>query len=318
VKVALGTYQGDATDDRNITIPNWGSTTPNLLLIWALPLSFNGVMAYSVMPANNTTQLQGEGLFGNAIQAFQAGGFQIGDGAGTNSGNQRYYYLALGGAPTTDFNVLSYVGDGLDLKAVTGAGFAPDMAIIIPSDTSALTWSSTSHTVNTSNSFEGGVGAELIKSFGVDGIVLGPGPSAVNTNGLTYYVAFLKKTAGVFNILSYAGNGVSDRVISGAGFKPDAVLIESTGVGNVAVRYFHFTSTASVVLNTSGSVTDGIRWLENDGFKVGTNSAVNDGALSYIAPVFGATVPLLTLDGAPVRGAVVMAARAGRHQRQVP
>lgn len=319
MRVAVGTYLGDGADDRSIAIPYWGSTTPSALFVRG-----------EIQRARaRTSGMAGDFTLGfesmlpttNIIQALQAGGFQVGSATQANKAGTRYYYLALGGANTTDISLVSYVGDASNPRSITGAGFAPDMAIIWGAGSVGPVWSSTAHGSNITNEFDGCLGNGYILAFEADGIQIS-GNNQVNGNTQDFYVLFLKKVTGRFNLLAYTGNGTS-KSVSGAGFRPDFAYTEIATAANFdgpgQVRFYHQVAPSSCTLYDGDSpFTDSITALETDGFRVGARVGANENGISYVAPVFKASVPIVGLDGRVVSGGFVSAHRPMRHMRQVP
>jgi len=98
---------------------------------------------------------------------------------------------------------------------------------------------------------------------------------AAATTGVTYYYVAWNQVAGKTSVGSYVGNGVDNRSISGVGFQPRFVIVQSANDG-----YDPFQRSVSMVGDASVSfrnalTTNRIQALEADGFQVGTYTAVN-------------------------------------------
>jgi hypothetical protein len=101
------------------------------------------------------------------------------------------------------------------------------------------------------------------------------GSTYVNSSGVTYYYVAWNQVAGKTSVGSYVGNGVDNRSISGVGFQPRFVIVQSANDG-----YDPFQRSVSMVGDASVSfrnalTTNRIQALEADGFQVGTYTAVN-------------------------------------------
>lgn len=64
--------------------------------------------------------------FTTGITGWLNGGFTVGTHATVNSAGITYYYAAFKDNGAGDIKIGSYIGNGLDNRAVTGVGFQPD------------------------------------------------------------------------------------------------------------------------------------------------------------------------------------------------
>ncbi|MFO0817271.1 MAG: cadherin domain-containing protein [Pirellulales bacterium] len=89
---------------------------------------------------------------------------------------------------------------------------------------------------------------------------------------------------------SYTGNGLDNRVISGLGFRPEAIIVIP---GNSTQSGVLRTSTmagdaAKRMTGSSGLVANLIQSLDGDGFTIGNDNAVNSSGITYHWMAFGA------------------------------
>ena len=154
--------------------------------------------------------------------------------------------------PETQFNVVTYTGDGTDDKAITGVGFQPDM-VWIKSRSNAL-----SHNIydsvrgvskriqpNLTNAESSPISG--VKSFDADGFTLGNDTDDTNfTSGVTY-VAWCWKAGGTavsntdgsitsqvsvntdagFSVVSYTATNNSSNVGHGLSQAPELIIFKS-------------------------------------------------------------------------------------------
>jgi hypothetical protein len=285
VLVAYGTYVGDGVDNRSITGVGF---QPDIVIVHGHS-GYRAGISMSNLPADTTKPLSGNlnGL-ADAIQAFESDGFQIGTSAYANNAGVTYYYLAIK-TEAANCSLLSYVGNGVDNRSITGAGFAPDMVIILKlvNWVGGAVWHTTDWASDTSGPFDAvNNSADRIQAMEADGFQIGTS-GWVNTNGDTYYALCLKHQSNVFTTLQYAGNGADNRSITGAGFQPDGVLVKSYSTADQAYeRFLDEAGDDSMGLAAAAVYTDRIQAMEADGFQVGTAAEVNSAGVTYNAALW--------------------------------
>lgn len=81
---------------------------------------------------------------------------------------------------------------------------------------------------------------------------------------------------------SYVGNGAANRIITGAGFRPDAVIIKGDTAQLAVMRTATMTGDATKELAAStGLQTNRISSLDADGFTLGAHAEVNGSGITY-------------------------------------
>ncbi len=90
--ICVGTYTGNATDDRDINLCGWA---PDFLWIKA-NANRRSVWRNSVIAGDNTFPINGANPVTNRIQALNATGFQAGTNNEVNTNTTTYYYVAFG------------------------------------------------------------------------------------------------------------------------------------------------------------------------------------------------------------------------------
>lgn len=167
--------------------------------------------------------------------------------------------------PETQFNVVTYTGDGTSNNAITGVGFQPDFVWIKRRDAAQSHILSNSVNgagvalVSNVTSAEFSIPSEFL-SFDSDGFTVGYSTAITNNSG-SPYVAWCWKAGGTavsntdgsitsqvsanvdagFSIVSYTGNGATASVGHGLQQKPDFIITKSrNNVGNWFVQQYMY------------------------------------------------------------------------------
>jgi hypothetical protein len=117
--VAVGTYTGNGSDDRNITGLSFQP-------VWVITLG-DGQKDYyrpSTLTGDNAYSAEGTGADSDHIQSILSTGFQLGASSEVNESGRAYYYIAF--APTPLVANGTYTGNGSDSRNINGLGFDPD------------------------------------------------------------------------------------------------------------------------------------------------------------------------------------------------
>jgi hypothetical protein len=290
----VGSYTGNATDNRNITGVGF---VPNFVFVK------NANAATAAAGVFNITDSYGDysSFFTDTasavdhIQALQTDGFQVGASSNVNGSGNTIYYAAFGGAAnwsasgTFKMTTGSYVGTGSSFS-ITGLGFAPDLVIIKDSAanyavfrTRVMGGDSTAYFANAAANFTGGITA-----LGTDGFTIGTS-AIVNTAGNTYY---WEAFGGAFNPLTnsgsadfaigaYTGNGIDNRNIVRLPFQPNLVTVKRSGATAGAWRTSALSGDLSSFFAGTAETTNIIQALNSDGFQIGTAANVNSAANVY-------------------------------------
>jgi hypothetical protein len=136
-----------------------------------------------------------------------------------------------------------------------------------------------------------GVNTDTIPSLDADGFTAQVGADSqedMNASGVTYnYIAF-NQVAGKIKVGEYTGNGSDNRDITGVGFQPEYVLLQTYNGGDQVIqRSDQMTGDNSI--DFYGALTaNRIQSLLSDGFQVGNDARVNqsdtpDEMYAYVA-----------------------------------
>jgi hypothetical protein len=218
VNVKLGTYTGTGADNRSITGVGF---QPDFVLVKGG--ANRAVICTDTMDTGDAKCITGaNGMETDQIQALEADGFQVGTSARVNANTTVYYYLALRDDGNGDFCTFSYTGNGADDRNITNAAltFDPNLVIVLPDNTSDPTWRSTDFAAGSSITFDGSPQTNRIQALGTTNFQVGTDAS-VNENLTVMHAACFKNVANVCKVLTYTGDGLDDRTLTGAGFEPD-------------------------------------------------------------------------------------------------
>ena len=281
----IGSYTGNGSDDRNITGINF---QPDAVWVKRNGVSL-AVWLTSSMAADNSHYFSATAPTANRIQAVQPDGFQVGTDPEVNLSGQTYYYVAFKSVSGSSA-VGTYNGDGLDNRSIIGIGFKPDLVFLKQSNVaSAAVLRSNQSYGDECQIFTATANAiDHVQALENDGFQVGTN-ARVNGAGIAYYyLAFKGATgpslAGKFKMLSgsFVGNGTSQSFAS-VGFRPDMVMIKSdTNAGSAVFTTSQMAPNSTAYLGVAtASFADGIISLDDNGFSIGSNAAVNSLAITY-------------------------------------
>ncbi len=178
---------------------------------------------------------------------------------------------------TTQFNTLTWTGDGTSSRDITGAGFQPDLSFIKQRN-GTFSWvigNSTSgdnkFLVSSSNAAES-TDSTKFRTFVSDGIQVGS-HNGVNGNTNTYAAFNVKGNGGTevsntdgsitsnvqvnstngFSIVKYTGTGSAATVGHGLGSTPDLVISKNSNAGDWNVYHESFALNERIKLNSTGA-----------------------------------------------------------------
>lgn len=224
-QVDSGSYTGDGSASRPIVI----GFQPDAVFVKGVSgfVGWPTQMCTSSMASDQTKPMTGSlALQPDRIRSLDANGFTIGSDASVNQSGGSYWWVAF--KADADLKIGSYLGDGTNNRPVTGVGFQPAYLIVASESSDLAVHRSTSMTktfyFDVTAPFNGG-----INSLDIDGFTVG-NRATVNAAGITYHYLAWRKTAGKMNEGSYTGNSLDNRNITGVGFQPEWVIVQSSGI----------------------------------------------------------------------------------------
>ena len=191
----------------------------------------------------------------------------------------------------------SYVGDGVNGRAIAAIPFRPDVVLIASNElglgTERQAVIRTSTMIgNASRSIASNVStplADRIQSLDAFGFTVGhPSPelaadrqTCVNHTGVTYYWTAFQAADGEMQVGTYPGNGLDNHDVTGIGFQPDYVLVMSAdGASATWQRSSAMAGDLSLAIEGLNG-TNRIQLLQADGFQVGTDVDVNQNGTTF-------------------------------------
>lgn len=293
MRVATGTYTGDGADNRQITGVGF---TPDFVLVrgnstnntFAWARTFRGDAA-KILSSSNA-------FLTDRIQGGLPDGFVIGSSTNLNNSGTAYYYLALQQDPR-DCKVLTWIGDGTNNRQILGAGFQPDVVLVMAEGSGTPFWAFSSMAAG--ETFDGTAAAFATGNdlqFLTDGFRLDH--NGHNVAGLKYHALCLKATSGLCAVFTYTGNGVDDRSVGSVGFTPDFALVKGDNTSRAVLRFEDHPAGDSVEIGTVANAANKIQAFVSGGIQIGTDATVNTDTVEYQALVLadGQTASSLTLS----------------------
>lgn len=199
---AIGVYVGNAADDRNVS----GLPFSPSLLVQKRNGGFPGSFRTSEHVGDSSSGYINSADSANLIQSFNSSGFQIGSSSNVNSASSINRWFAFKSGD--NFKVGTYVGNGIDGRAISGVGIQPDLvwvknsganyAMMRPSN---LPGDSSQYMTNFANV------SNRIESIGPDGFTVGSAAD-VNSNLASHrYMAWRIPPTGSLGVNVVDGSG---------------------------------------------------------------------------------------------------------------
>jgi len=278
LRLATGSYTGDATDARAITAPNF---RPDVVIVKAATAQV-GVIRTSTMAGDASKPMSGAtALTADLVQSLDASGFTLGADARVNGSGVSYTWTAIK-ADGVALKVGSYSGTGV-AQSITNVGFGPSFVAVMGPNATAATLRMTGMT--RAFAFDTGTGSTTqITSLLSTGFSVGTN-AAVNTSGATYHYVAFDDVVGQSKVAMYTGNATAGRAITGTGFQPSYVLVRANDTATSRAgrhRPASLAGTSSQGFNATANVTTSITALQSTGFQVGTDASVNANSIAYM------------------------------------
>jgi len=176
----------------------------------------------------------------------------------------------------------SYTGNGSASRSITGVGYVPEYAAVLPAGAQRANHRFAGMTRGFQ--FDNDTGSTTrVTGLGADGFTIG-NSADVNTNGSTYHYITFNEVAGSVRSASYTGDNTTTRNLTGMGFQPDYAMIRANDTGTGRRGQHRPASQAdpnSLFYENQAAINTGIKSLLGDGFQVGNNTAVNANGTTY-------------------------------------
>jgi hypothetical protein len=276
IKMASGTYTGDATDNRAIAV----GFQPDFVMVKDTG-NTEGVARSSSMAGDVSKPMGSLTAFGaDHIQSLTATGFTIGTDNRVNRNNRTYHWVAFK-ANSQAMKVGTYNGNGTT-QSITGMGFQPELVILLGNNAqrAAARYSGAARTYG----FDASTGSTTgVTAFGTDGFTVGAAPEA-NANGVAYHYVAFNDFANSISVGSYTGNNTDDRAIATPNFQPEFVMVRADDTATGRAANWHPSSLAgdsTLLLTATAAGNNRIQAFQATGFQLGTSTDVNANTVSY-------------------------------------
>lgn len=228
-------------------------------------------------------------LASHGLDGFYEGGFGLDGGASDLNSASVWYDRLMLRSKSGLVHCDGYSGTGSTLN-ITAPGFQPTLVIITRRATNGDAHMKISDYTsnNAKNMRTGAFVTNAITSLDATGFTLSTN-AEVNSSGVTYDYIALKAGSGDgerIAKLTWAGNGVDGRAITGAGFRPQAALIFRTDVTSNTIDSFQTASMRRHGATRFASTTliDCVQTFDSDGMTIDAN--VNASGQNYTAFLF--------------------------------
>ena len=276
IKVASGTYTGDASDNRAIAV----GFQPDFVMVKDAGNSEGAARSSSMAgdvakPMGTTTAFQAD-----VIQSLDANGFTIGTDNRANRNNRTYYWVAFK-ANSQAMKVGTYNGNGTT-QSITGVGFQPELVILMGNNAqrAVARYTGASRTYGFDNSTGVTTG---VTAFGADGFTVGAAAEA-NTNNVAYHYVAFNDFANSISVGSYAGNNTDNRNIATPSFQPEFAMVRADDTATGRSANWHpaaFAGDNTLLFTGTASGTNRIQAFQATGFQLGTSTDVNANTVNY-------------------------------------
>jgi hypothetical protein len=276
IKVATGTYTGDATDNRTIAV----GFQPDFVMVKDTGNSEGAARSSSMggdvaKPMGSLTAFQADN-----VQSLDANGFTIGTNNRVNRSGRTFHWVAFK-SNSQAMKVGNYTGNGTT-QSITGVGFQPELVILLGNNAqrAVARYSGAARTYG----FDASTGVTTgVTAFGADGFSVGAAAEA-NSNGVAYHYIAFNDFANSINVGSYTGNNTDNRSIATPNFQPEFVMVRADDTATGRSANWHPSSLAgdnTLLFTATASGNNRIQALQATGFQLGTSTDVNANTVNY-------------------------------------
>jgi hypothetical protein len=279
LQVLSGSYDGDGSDNREITV----GFQPDLVIVDSETVGPNAVIRSSTMQTDPSKVMdQAGGMVANQVQSLTPTGFTVGTLAAVNQAGVKYHWVAMKSSAGL-MKIGTYPGTGTASQTVTGLGFTPVYVVVIPEDNQYVIQRSATMLPGYSMNFAAESWNTGITAFRADGFDAG---TLINTSSVVYHYIAWAAVPGSVTVGTYVGNNTDSRDITGAGFLPEWVSLTeayangATGGLNAPAHKpasTGITTDKALLFNANVVQANNIQALQADGFQVGNDGRVNSG-----------------------------------------
>jgi hypothetical protein len=276
IKMATGTYPGNSTDNRAISV----GFQPDFVIVKSTAAR-EAVARTSTMAGDVSKPMGTATAFAaDYIQSLTGTGFTVGTNNRVNVTGDTYHWVAFK-ANSQAMRVGNYTGNGAN-RSFTGFGFSPEAMIVFGNNAARAV--SRMSGMTRSFGFDNTTGTTTaVTALGADGFSVGTGAEA-NTNTVAYHYVAFNDVANSIDVASYVGNNTDNRGIATVGFQPEYALIRAndTTTGRSAnARPSSLAGDNTLLFTATAAGNNRIQALQATGFQVGTSTDVNANTVNY-------------------------------------
>ncbi len=175
----------------------------------------------------------------------------------------------------------TYIGDGTDLRAITGLGFEPHIVLVKSADRSPMVLTTDAMGDGWSKTLGGNDAAYSndFSSLDLDGFTIRTSDRVNKTDQRFDWVAFARDDGRVATG-SYMGTGLSGHLLD-LGFRPEYVIVLPLLSGQAVQRNAFMPDGKSLPFDDKGFLDNRITSLTDQGFVLGDDNGVNESAQQY-------------------------------------
>jgi hypothetical protein len=276
IKMASGTYTGNAADNRAIAV----GFQPDFVMVKDTAATEGAARSSSI--AGDLSKPMGSltAFATDHIQSLTATGFTIGTNNRVNRNGRTYYWVAMKGY-SQSMKVGTYNGNGTS-QSIAGMGFQPELVILMGNNAQRAV--SRSAGMSRTYGFDASTGVTTgVTSLDANGFSVGAAAEA-NANGIAYHYVAFNDMANSIDIASYTGNNADNRNIATVGFQPEFVMIRADDSATGRSENWHpsaFAGDNTLLFTATASSNNRIQALQANGFQLGTVADVNANTVSY-------------------------------------
>lgn len=280
----IGTYSGNATDDRVITLTgDLSDKTPTMIIVCSNQ-GYDPVWWTEDMPAGySQTFDRSAAATTGLIKSVGSGQFTIGSAAqiNNNTGGCTFYYICFYDDGAGDFEVFTYTGNGADDRNLDILTSVTDPNFIYIKEYSSGQGGRLKFAAQTGDACCTGEGigevTNNIQAFRTNGFQVG---SSAGTNQDTsdYYGFAMKNVDGAIESDTYTGDGNDNRTITldGTAFTPQVVWMIGAVSSRPWIAQFYITGDSSFQWDGGNwLVTNRIQSRASGSFEIGSHSTIN-------------------------------------------
>lgn len=275
-------YTGNGAALRDIDL----GFKPDIVIIKGNAVGSYGIFKTPVTWANATPYVSNAAPdnFTGGVFAITAQGFTVNSSAIVNSSGVAYHGIAIKGTSAT-VAYGNYAGDGVSGRKIS-TPFRPAFVMVKRDNNYAARWrddlcaSGSSHAAGAAANVTDG-----ILDFADDGFTVGNSQGINNATGALGYQWFAIAAIPEMEQLSYVGDGLDNRDITGLSFDPSFVMVKTSGQFEKFITN-KMVAGVSADFNNQTFTTNRLQALTARGFQVGTETTVNASGSTFHAICF--------------------------------